>query len=88
MSERILTPEQVQMAQEAEPAQILAAIHKRIVDTEKMMAGYRNHAKNLQVELEMMKERIQKLEKRNEDEDELLGAPYTSAYGEDEVGTE
>ena len=49
------------------------------------MMGYRNHAKNLQVELEMVKERLQKLEKRNEDEDELLGAPYSSVYGEDEV---
>ena len=64
MSDKILTPDQIQMAQEAEPAQILAAIHKRIVDTEKLMMGYRNHAKNLQVELEMIKERIEKLEKK------------------------
>ena len=85
MSDTILTPDQVQMAQDAEPAEILIAIHKRIVDTEKLMMGYRNHAKNLQIELEMIKERLQKLEKRNEDEDELLGAPYSSVYGEDET---
>ena len=60
MSDTILTPDQVQMAQDAEPAEILIAIHKRIVDTEKLMMGYRNHAKNLQVELEMVKERLQK----------------------------
>ena len=33
----------------------------------------------------MIKERIEKLEKRNEDEDELLGSPYSSVYGEDEA---
>ena len=47
MSDKILTPDKIQMAKEAEPAQILAAIHKRIVDTEKLMMGYRNHAKNI-----------------------------------------
>ena len=40
MSDTILTPDQVQMAQDAEPAEILIAIHKRIVDTEKLMMGY------------------------------------------------
>tara|TARA_R100000234_G_scaffold115396_1_gene91345 strand:- start:960 stop:1220 length:261 start_codon:yes stop_codon:yes gene_type:complete len=85
MSNTILTPDQIQMAEEAEPAQILAAIHKRVVDTEKLMMGYRNHSKNLELEICMLKERIEKLEKINEDEDELLGAPYTSVYGEDEA---
>ena len=59
----ILTPQQVSMANEAEPHEVLLAIHKRVVDTEKLMMGYRNHAKNLEVEIEMLKERMEKLEK-------------------------
>ena len=62
-SETILTPQQVQMAQEAEPHEVLIAIHKRVVDTEKLMIAYRNHAKNLEVEIGMLKERLVKLEK-------------------------
>ena len=61
----ILTPQQVSMADEAEPHEILLAIHKRVVDTEKLMMGYRNHAKNLEVEIEMLKERMEKLEKKD-----------------------
>ena len=61
----ILTPQQVGMANEAEPHEILLAIHKRVVDTEKLMMGYRNHAQNLEVEIEMLKERMEKLEKEN-----------------------
>ena len=61
----ILTPQQVSMAMEAEPHEILVAIHKRVVDTEKLMIGYRNHAKNLEVEIEMLKERMEKIEKEN-----------------------
>ena len=61
----ILTPQQVSMANEAEPHEILLAIHKRVVDTEKLMMGYRNHAKNLEVEIEMLKERMGKLEKED-----------------------
>ena len=67
MSEsNILTPNQVNMANEAEPHEILLAIHKRVVDTEKLMVQYRNHAKNLEVSIEMLKERIDKLEKAKE----------------------
>ena len=61
----ILTPQQVGMADEAEPHEILFAIHKRVVDTEKLMMGYRNHAKNLEIEIEMLKERMGKLEKED-----------------------
>lgn len=61
----ILTPQQVSVANEAEPHEILIAIHKRVVDTEKLMVGYRNHAKNLEVEIEMLKERMEKIEKEN-----------------------
>lgn len=60
---KVLTSQQIEMAQNAEPHEVLLAIHKRIVDTERMMMMYRDHAKNLQLELEMLKERIVKLEK-------------------------
>ena len=65
MSEsNILTPEQVTRANDAEPHEILLAIHKRVVDTEKLMMGYRNHAKNLELSLEMLTERIVSLEEK------------------------
>ena len=66
----ILTPDKVDMAAEAEPHEVLFAIHKRMVDTEKLMVEYRNYSKNQQVEVEMLKERVVKLEERvKEDED-------------------
>jgi len=66
----ILTPDKVDMAAEAEPHEVLFAIHKRMVDTEKLMVEYRNYSKNQQIELEMLKERVVKLEERvKEDED-------------------
>jgi len=67
---QIINPQQMQMASEAEPAEILVAIHKRIVDTEKLMQEYRNFAQNQQLEIEMLKERIGKLEKLEEDDQE------------------
>ena len=67
---QIINPQQAQMASEAEPAEILVAIHKRIVDTEKLMQEYRNFAQNQQVEIEMLKERVDKLEKLEEDDQE------------------
>ena len=65
MSEsNILTPQQVGMANEAEPHEILLAIHKRVVDTEKLMTQYRTHAQNLEVTMAMLQERIEKLENK------------------------
>ena len=58
----ILTPQQVSMANEAEPHEVLLAIHKRMVDTEKLMIQYRTHAQNMDVEIGMLKERIERLE--------------------------
>ena len=58
----ILTPQQVSMANEAEPHEVLLAIHKRVVDTEKLMIQYRTHAQNMDVEIGMLKERLEKLE--------------------------
>ena len=63
----ILTPQQVSVANEAEPHEVLLAIHKRVVDTEKLMIQYRTHAQNMDVEIGMIKERIEKLEKVKED---------------------
>ena len=74
----ILTPQQVSMANEAEPHEVLLAIHKRVVDTEKLMIQYRTHAQNMDVEIGMLKERIEKLEKVKEDlEDARKQIPYT-----------
>ena len=65
MSEsNILTPQQVGMANEAEPHEILLAIHKRVVDTEKLMTQYRTHAQNFEVTMAMLQERIEKLENK------------------------
>ena len=74
----ILTPQQVSMANEAEPHEVLLAIHKRVVDTEKLMIQYRTHAQNMDVEIGMIKERIEKLEKVKEDiEDTWKKLSYT-----------
>ena len=66
----ILTPQQVNMANEAEPHEVLLAIHKRVVDTEKLMIQYRTHAQNMDVEIGMLKERLEKLEEIQNNEDE------------------
>ena len=74
----ILTPQQVSVANEAEPHEVLLAIHKRVVDTEKLMIQYRTHAQNMDVEIGMIKERIEKLEKVKEDiEDAWKKLSYT-----------
>ena len=65
----ILTPQQVSMANEAEPHEVLLAIHKRVFDTENLMVQYRNHAQNMDVEIGMLKERLEKLEEINEADD-------------------
>jgi len=60
----ILTPNMAQAASEAEPHEILLAIHKRVVDTEKLMVQYRTHAQNLEITIAMLQERIEKLENK------------------------
>ena len=72
----ILTPHMAQAAQDAEPHEILLAIHKRVVDTEKLMAAYRTHAQNLETTIAMLQERVEKLEKYNQAEHDL----FTDAY--------
>ena len=74
----ILTPQQVSVANEAEPHEVLLAIHKRVVDTEKLMIQYRTHAQNMDVEIGMLKERIEMLEKVKENiEDSRKETHYT-----------
>ena len=70
----ILTPQQVSIANEAEPHEVLLAIHKRVVDTEKLMIQYRAHAQNMDVEIGMLKERIEKLENIQKDIDDAWDA--------------
>ena len=62
----ILTPQQVSIANEAEPHEILLAIHIRVVDTENLMMQYRVHAQNLETTIAMLQERVEKIEKRFE----------------------
>lgn len=81
---KIITDQQIDMASHAEPTEILAAVHKRLVMAEKGFSALKGIVQDFSVELEMIKERISKLEERNKEEDELLGAPYSSVYGEDE----
>ena len=64
----ILTPQQIQMAESAEPHEVLFAIHKRVVDTEQLMKDYRTLSQNLMVDIEMIKERLHKLESEDEGE--------------------
>ena len=62
----ILTSHQISMANNAEPHEVLFAIHKRVVDTENLMKAYRNHTQNLEVEIGMLKDKTLKviIEKR------------------------
>ena len=72
----ILTPQQVSIANEAEPHEILLAIHKRVVDTEKLMMQYRVHAQNLETTIAMLQERVEKIEKRFEEDEEMWNAVH------------
>lgn len=78
---KIITNEQLNLVDEAEPTEILAAVHKRLVMAEKGFGVLKGIVQDFSVELEMIKERISKLEERNKEE---VGAPYNSVYGEDE----
>lgn len=60
----IVTPQQIQSALDADPAEILRAIHKRIVDTERLMTDYRNFAMNQQTDIEMLRERVAELQEK------------------------
>ena len=79
----ILTPHQISMANNAEPHEVLFAIHKRVVDTENLMKAYRNHAQNLEVEIGMLKEKVAmlkdkvaKLEEKTREEDHVWNEAF------------
>lgn len=57
----ILTPQQIGMVEEADPTEVLLAIHKRIVAAESLIKEYRVFAQNQQIEMEMLKERFSEL---------------------------
>jgi hypothetical protein len=81
---RIITDDKLNMIDDVEPTQVLMAVHKRLVAAEKGFMNLRGVVSDLSIEIEMLKDKIDKLEERNKEEDELLGAPYNSVYGEDE----
>ena len=60
----ILTSHQISMANNAEPHEVLFAIHKRMVDTENLMKAYRNHSQNLEIEIGMLKEKVATLKEK------------------------
>tara|TARA_S200002703_G_scaffold58711_1_gene50987 strand:+ start:611 stop:877 length:267 start_codon:yes stop_codon:yes gene_type:complete len=81
---KIITDQQIDLASEAEPAEVLFAVHRRIVAAEKAFVNLKNVVSDFSVELEMLKERIKKLENNIVDSKEDVGTPYSSVYGEDE----
>ena len=77
----ILTSQQISMANSAEPHEVLFAIHKRVVDTENLMKAYRNHAKNLELEIGMLKEKVAKLEEITKEEELTWNESYPVREG-------
>jgi len=69
----ILTSHQISMANNAEPHEVLFAIHKRVVDTENLMKAYRNHAQNLEIEIGMLKEKVATLKEKVAKLEEKVG---------------
>lgn len=61
---RIITTDQINMVDDAEPAQVLAAVHKRLVMAEKGFSALKGIVQDFSVELEMIKERLEKLEQK------------------------
>jgi len=45
-----------------EPYEILIALHKRVVNTEKLVGEFRDHLSNFEIELEILKNKVFKLE--------------------------
>jgi len=59
---KIITDQQIDIANQAEPTEILAAVHKRLVMAEKGFGALKGIVQDFSVELEMIKERLDKLE--------------------------
>jgi len=45
-----------------EPYEILIALHKRVVTTERLIGEFRNHLSNFEIELEILKNKFLELE--------------------------
>jgi len=85
----IVTPQQIQNALDAEPAEILRAVHKRIVDTEKLMTEYRNFAMNQQTDIEMLQERVTELiEDMGSSFDIEIPLPFKLSWKHYDIGLE
>lgn len=50
------------LLEDVDPTEILAALHKRQVDTQKMIGEYRGVINDLAIEIEMLRDRVNKLE--------------------------
>ena len=50
------------LLEDVDPTEILAALHKRQVDTQKMIGEYRGVINDLAIEIEMLRDRVKKLE--------------------------
>lgn len=61
---KIITTDQINMVDDVEPAQVLAAVHKRLVMAEKGFSAVKGIVQDFSVELEMIKERLEKLEQK------------------------
>ena len=79
---RIITDDKLNMVNDVEPTQVLMAVHKRLVAAEKGFMNLRGVVSDLSVEIEMLRDKINKLDSNDIKED--VGTPYSSVYGEDE----
>ena len=50
------------LLEDVDPTEILAALHKRQVDTQKLIGEYRGVLNDLSIEVEMLRDRVKKLE--------------------------
>ena len=49
---------------DVEPYEILIAIHKRVVITERLIGEFRDHLSNMEIELEMLKNKVAELDNK------------------------
>jgi len=59
---KIISSVPQQLLEDVDPTEILAALHKRQVDTQKLIGEYRGVLNDLSIEIEMLRDRVKKLE--------------------------
>jgi len=59
---KIISSVPQQLLEDVDPTEILAALHKRQVDTQKLIGEYRGVLNDLAIEIEMLRDRVKKLE--------------------------